>query len=96
MTAARGAQRSAFLGVTLERTDTYVGMTVVREPKKNPIVLSPQLLERLLDAASRCGFSMRLLVSCMGLPLSRAYGTGLRYCFAIDRACPKCSFDVVR
>jgi integrase/recombinase XerD len=68
MNAAVSALRF-FFGVTLGRSDANVGMTTVREPKKLPIILSPQEVERLLDAAS--GLKYRAA-------LSLAYGTGLR------------------
>jgi len=58
-----------FFGVTLGRGDASTGMTTVREPKKLPVVLSPQEVERLLNAAP--GLKYR---AALGL----AYGTGLR------------------
>jgi integrase/recombinase XerD len=68
MNAAVSALRF-FFGVTLNRNDANVGMTTVREPKKLPVVLSPQEVERLLNAAP--GLKYR---AALGL----AYGTGLR------------------
>ena len=58
-----------FFGVTLGRGDAQVGMTTVREPHKLPVVLSPEEVARLLDAAS--GIKYRAA-------LSVAYGAGLR------------------
>jgi site-specific recombinase XerD len=58
-----------FFTVTLGRGDAQVGMTTVREPRKLPVVLSPEEVARLLDAAS--GLKYRAA-------LSVAYGAGLR------------------
>jgi site-specific recombinase XerD len=58
-----------FFGVTLGRDDAAVGMTGVREPHKLPIVLSPEEVARLLDAATSLKYKAALSV---------AYGTGLR------------------
>jgi len=68
MNAAVSALRF-FFGVTLGRGDAQVGMTTVREPRKLPVVLSPEEVARLLDAAP--GLKYRAA-------LSVAYGTGLR------------------
>ena len=68
MNAAVSALRF-FFGVTLDRGDAQVGMTTVREPHKLPVVLSPEEVARLLDAAS--GIKYRAA-------LSVAYGAGLR------------------
>ncbi len=58
-----------FFGVTLGRGDAVVGMTTVREPRRLPVVLSPEEVARLLDAAP--GLKYRAA-------LSVAYGAGLR------------------
>jgi site-specific recombinase XerD len=68
MNAAVSALRFLF-GVTLGRGDAQVGMTTVREPRKLPVVLSPEEVTRLLDAAP--GLKYRAA-------LSLAYGAGLR------------------
>ncbi len=58
-----------FFGVTLGRDDARTGMTTVREPHKLPVVLSPEEVARLLDAAPGPKYKAAL-----GL----AYGAGLR------------------
>ncbi len=68
MNAAVSALRF-FFGVTLDRGDAQVGMTTVREPRRLPVILSPQEVARLLDAAP--GLKYRAA-------LSLAYGAGLR------------------
>ncbi len=68
MNAAVSALRF-FFGVTLGRGDAQVGMTTVREPRKLPVVLSPEEVRQLLDAAP--GLKYRAA-------LSMAYGAGLR------------------
>jgi len=70
MNAAVSALRF-FFGVTLARSDATVGMTTVREPRKLPVILSPDEVRRLLDAAP--GLKYRAA-------LSVAYGAGLRAC----------------
>ncbi len=50
MNAAVSALRF-FFGVTLGRDDAEVGMTTVREPRQLPVILSPQEVTRLLNAA---------------------------------------------
>ncbi len=68
MNAAVSALRF-FFGVTLARGDAQMGMTTVREPRRLPVILSPQEVARLLDAAP--GLKYRAA-------LSLAYGAGLR------------------
>jgi site-specific recombinase XerD len=68
MNAAVSALRF-FFGVTLGRGDAQAGMTTVREPRRLPVVLSPEEVRRLLDAAP--GLKYRAA-------LSVAYGAGLR------------------
>ena len=58
-----------FFGVTLGRGDAEVGMTTVRTPRRLPVILSPEEVSRLLDAAP--GLKSRAA-------LSLAYGAGLR------------------
>jgi site-specific recombinase XerD len=58
-----------FFGVTLGRGDAEVGMTTVRLPRRLPVILSPEEVARLLDAAP--GLKSRAA-------LSLAYGAGLR------------------
>ncbi len=68
MNAAVSALRF-FFGVTLGRDDAQVGMTTVREPRRLPVILSPEEVSRLLDTAP--GLKYRAA-------LSLAYGAGLR------------------
>ncbi len=68
MNAAVSALRF-FFGATLGRSDAQAGRTTVREPRRLPVVLSPEEVTRLLDAAP--GLEYRAA-------LSLAYGTGLR------------------
>ena len=58
-----------FFSVTLGRGDAQVGMTTVREPHRVPVILSPEEVACLLDAAP--GLKYRAA-------LSVAYGAGLR------------------
>ncbi len=58
-----------FFGTTLDRGDAAVGMTTVRQPQRLPVILSPEEVARLLDAAP--GLKARAA-------LSLAYGAGLR------------------
>jgi site-specific recombinase XerD len=58
-----------FFGVTLGRDDAAVAMTMVREPRRLPVILSTQEVARLLDAAP--GLKYRAA-------FSLAYGAGLR------------------
>ena len=68
MNAAVSALRF-FFGVTLGRGDAQVGMTTVREPRRLPVILSPEEVRRLLDAAPGLKYKAAL---------SLAYGAGLR------------------
>ena len=68
MNAAVSALRFLF-GVTLGRGDAEVGLTTVRAPRRLPVVLSPEEVTRLLDAAP--GLKYRAA-------LSLSYGAGLR------------------
>jgi site-specific recombinase XerD len=68
MNAAVSAVRF-FFGVTLGRGDAEVGMTTVRAPRRLPVILSPEEVTRLLDAAP--GLKHRAA-------LSLSYGAGLR------------------
>jgi site-specific recombinase XerD len=68
MNHAVSALRFLF-GVTLSRGDAEVGMTTVRQPRRLPVILSPEEVARLLDAAP--GLKSRAA-------LSLAYGAGLR------------------
>jgi site-specific recombinase XerD len=68
MNMAVSALRFLF-GVTFGRGDAEVGMTTVRTPRRLPVVLSPQEVTRLLDAAP--GLKYRAA-------LSLSYGAGLR------------------
>ena len=68
MNAAVSALRF-FFGVCLGRGDAQVGMTTVRTPHRLPVILSPEEVARLLDAAP--GLKSRAA-------LSLAYGAGLR------------------
>jgi site-specific recombinase XerD len=68
MNAAVSALRF-FFGVTLGRGDAQVGMTTVREPHKLPVILSPEEVARLLDAAPGLKYRAALSVT---------YGAGLR------------------
>jgi integrase/recombinase XerD len=58
-----------FFGVTLGRQDVTARLPFVREPRKLPVVLSPEEVQRFLDAAP--GLKYRAA-------LSVAYGAGLR------------------
>jgi len=55
--------------VTLERPDLVRHLTFVHEPRKLPIVLSPEEVARLLEAAPGVKYKAALSV---------AYGAGLR------------------
>ena len=58
-----------FFKVTLSRPDLVERTTFVREPRKLPVVLSPEEVVRLLDAAPSLKYKAALSV---------AYGAGLR------------------
>ncbi len=68
MNAAVSALRF-FFGVTLGRGDASVGMTTVRQPRRLSVILSPEEVARLLDAAP--GLKAKAA-------LSLSYGAGLR------------------
>ena len=68
MNAAVSALRF-FFGVTLGRGDASVGMTTVRQPRRLSVILSPEEVARLLDAAPGLKAKAALSVS---------YGAGLR------------------
>ncbi len=68
MNAAVSALRF-FFGVTLGWDDANEGMTTVRAPRKLSVILSPEEVRRLLDAASGLKYKAALSV---------AYGAGLR------------------
>jgi len=68
MNAAVSALRF-FFTVTLGRNDAQIGMTTVREPRRLPVILSPEEVARLLDAAPSLKYRAALSV---------AYGAGLR------------------
>ena len=68
MNAAVSALRF-FFTVTLGRGDAQAGMTTVCEPRRLPVILSPQEVRRRLDAAPDLKYRA---------PLSVAYGAGLR------------------
>ena len=77
--AQRGAQTSVlnhtvsalrfFFGVTLGRHDIVAHTTFIHEPRRLPVVLSPQEVARLLNAAPGLKYKAALSV---------AYGAGLR------------------
>jgi integrase/recombinase XerD len=58
-----------FFNVTLERPDVVRSLTSIHEPRKAPVVLSPEEVARLLEAASGLKYKAALGV---------AYGAGLR------------------
>ncbi len=68
MNAAVSALRF-FFTLTLGRNDAQAGMTTVREPRRLPVILSPEEVARLLDAAPSLKYRAALSV---------AYGAGLR------------------
>jgi site-specific recombinase XerD len=58
-----------FFGVTLRRPQVVARLPFIREPRKLPVVLSPEEVARLLDAAPGLKYKAALSV---------AYGAGLR------------------
>ena len=58
-----------FFGVTLDRPDMERHLTFVREPRKIPVILSPQEISRLLEAAPGPKYKAAM---------SAAYSAGLR------------------
>jgi integrase len=58
-----------FFDVTLDRADLGKQMTFVYEPRKLPVVLSPDEVRRMLEAAPGLKYKAALSV---------AYGAGLR------------------
>jgi site-specific recombinase XerD len=68
MNAAVSALRF-FFGVSLGRGDASVGMTTVRQPRRLSVILSPEEVARVLDAAP--GLKAKAA-------LSLSYGAGLR------------------
>ena len=58
-----------FFSVTLDRPDMARHLTFVREPRRIPVVLSPEEVARLLEAAPGPKYKAAL---------SAAYGAGLR------------------
>ena len=68
MNAAVSALRF-FFGVTLGRHDAQIGLSTVRAPRRLPVILSPDEVARLLDAATSVKYKAAL---------SLAYGAGLR------------------
>ena len=57
-----------FFGVMLDRSDAQVGLTTVREPRRQPVILGPDEVARRLNAASGLKYPAALSV---------AYGEGL-------------------
>jgi len=60
-----------FFTVTLDRPEMARHLTFVREPRKIPVVLSPEEVARLLEAAPGAKYKAAL---------SAAYAAGLRVC----------------
>ena len=60
-----------FFGITLDRPDIARHLTFVREPRRVPVVLSPEEVARLLEAAPGPKYKAAL---------GAAYGAGLRVC----------------
>ena len=66
-----------FFSVTLDRPEMARHLTFVREPRRIPVVLSPEEVARLLEAAPGPKYKAAL---------SAAYGAGLRVSDAAPRA----------
>jgi len=64
--------------VTLRKPAIVLDMPFVREPRRLPVVLSPEEVARLLDAAPGLKYKAALSV---------AYGAGLRASEVISDAC---------
>src|ERR1700737_5346587 len=64
-----GSALRFFFDVTLDRADIVRHLPVAREPRKAPIVLSPEEVARMLEAAPGLKYKAAL---------SAAYGAGLR------------------
>src|SRR5215510_2278490 len=64
-----------FFRVTLQRPDIIEHTTLIREPRKLPVVLSPEEVARLLNAAPGLKYKAALSV---------AYGAGLRACEVVS------------
>ena len=64
-----------FFKVTLDRPETTRYLTFVRQPRKIPVVLSEEEVERLLEAAPGVKYKAAL---------SLAYGAGLRGCEVVS------------
>ncbi len=65
MNAAVSALRF-FFGVTLGRGDAKVGMTTVREPRRLPVILSPEVTDSKNHSSTR---SAQVRASCFGISL---------------------------
>src|SRR5437764_3959102 len=65
-----------FFDVTLDRSDLAKQMTFIYEPRKVPVVLSPEEVRRFLEAAPGLKYKAALSV---------AYGAGLRVAWGVDR-----------
>jgi site-specific recombinase XerC len=68
-----------FFTVTLDRSEMTRHLTFVREPRKVPVVLSPEEVARFLEAAPGPMYKAAL---------SAAYGAGLRVSEVVSLKCP--------